>query len=46
MKAVYGNLSTSLSEEGLLLDPAGEGEDILDEDSTVINSYYIHITGD
>jgi hypothetical protein len=38
MKAVYGNLSTSSSEEGLLLDPASEGEDILDEDSTAINS--------
>ncbi|KAN0072016.1 hypothetical protein V8E54_009745 [Elaphomyces granulatus] len=29
MKAVYGKLSTLSSEERLLLDPTGEGEDIL-----------------
>ena len=36
MKAAYGNLSTFLEWFGdrLLLDPAGEGEDILNEEST------------
>jgi hypothetical protein len=36
VKAAYGNLSTFVGY--FLLDPAGEGEDILNGDSTAINS--------